>query len=281
MDLVIRGTPWEVYCVDGVDVHVKREDLCCPEPGPSFSKIRGVEAYLRVQAPRTPIGVLDTVHSKAGWGVAYICQALGLPCFDFFPVYRSEWADDTGNDYYLREFQEHAEDLGAELVPLDAGRSSILYHQAKKLLAERTNGRGLMMPNALKLSETIESTAHEVFDYTPKELLSGTWIVSISSGTIGAGVIRGLSWAGAQAMVVAHMGYSRSIDAARNYMINSAGVDPYRLRLVDDGYAYKDKVPNTQIPFPCNEYYDAKAWQFLVKYMDCHEQPVVFWNIGS
>jgi len=157
MELIIKGTPWEVYKVDGVDVHVKREDLCCPEPGPSFSKIRGVEAHLKGQQPGTPIGVLDTVHSKAGWGVAYICQALELPCLDFFPVYKREWVDPTGVNYELREFQKYAEDLGAELVPLDAGRSSILYHQAKKLLAERTNGRGLMMPNALKLSETVKA----------------------------------------------------------------------------------------------------------------------------
>jgi hypothetical protein len=281
MELVIKGTPWEEYAVDGVTVHVKREDLCCPEPGPSFSKIRGVEAHLKGQEPGTPIGVLDTVHSKAGWGVSYICQALELPCYDFFPVYKREWVDETGADYYLREFQEHVEDLGAELMPLDAGRSSILYHQAKKALAEVTGGCGLMMPNALKLSETIQATAEEVLDHTPEELLTGTWVVSISSGTIGAGVLRGLSWAGASAQVVAHMGYSRSIDAARNYMVNSAGVIPHGLRLIDDGYAYKDKVSNTQIPFPCNEYYDAKAWHWMVPLAGRLIQPVVFWNIGS
>lgn len=40
MSLVRQNTPWEIH--NGI--HVKREDLSCPQPGPSFSKIRGVDA---------------------------------------------------------------------------------------------------------------------------------------------------------------------------------------------------------------------------------------------
>ena len=64
-------------------------------------------------------------------------------------------------------------------------------------------------------------------------------------------------------------------------MIDSAGAVPYELKLVDDGYAYKDKVGTDDIPFPCNEYYDAKAWRWLLSNIGMLEQPIVFWNIGS
>lgn len=61
-------TPWELH--EGI--LVKREDLSCPPPGPSFSKVRGLTSWLkglRAQLiPPTCVGVLDTRHSKAGWG---------------------------------------------------------------------------------------------------------------------------------------------------------------------------------------------------------------------
>lgn len=279
--LVVRGTPWEAYDMMGMTVHVKREDLSCPPPGPSFSKIRGVEWFLRKQKPGTPIGVLDTFHSKAGWGVAYICAAMGLPCYDYYPVYKRE-----GNlsNHELRHNQQKCKEFGAHLRPLQAGMSAILFHYARKQLAEETGGKGIMMPNGLKLDETVEATAWEVEEYTPDELFAGTWLVSISSGTICAGVIRGLQCEDVH--IIAHMGYSRSESKARDYMLSKAGCEFDMLDIVDEGFAYKDFVGG-QAPFPCNRYYDLKAWRWLVgnAYMHGHlhelEPPVVFWNIGA
>ena len=273
-DLVVSGTPFELHEIDNVPVHVKREDLCCPLPGPSFSKIRGVKAFLEAADHDSVVGVLDTSHSKAGWGVAYICQALGMRCIDFYPVYKGE----TG----LRYIQKHAHDFEAELVPLPAGRSAILYHQAMKQLVEMAGEYALMMPNALKLQETVEATADELFLYTPESLMCGTWIVSISSGTIAAGVLKGLGH-NDNVCVIAHMGYSRSEQAARDYMISMAGGEaevPPDLVIVDEGYSYKDAV-DIDCPFPCNRFYDLKAWKWLQSHAADLEQPIVFWNIGS
>lgn len=267
--LVVPNTPWEVYQVNGVPVYVKREDLSCPAPGPSFSKIRGLKAWIDALPPGVPVGVLDTFHSKGGWGISYLCHAAGRRCYDFYPQYKS----DTGR----RPQQENAQALGAQLVALPAGRSAILYHTAKKLLAQYTDGVGVMVPNALKVEQSIDETAAEVVDYTPDELLDGTWIVSISSGTLAAGVLKVV--AEFDVAFVAHMGYSRSEQAASSYIKKMAGVD-YPIRMVDEGYQYKDYVPNTA-PFPCNPYYDAKAWSWLERNVRKLREPVVFWNIGS
>jgi len=40
--VVIDNTPWQTEMLGGRIVRVKREDLCCPPPGPGFSKMRGV-----------------------------------------------------------------------------------------------------------------------------------------------------------------------------------------------------------------------------------------------
>lgn len=289
-ELVVKGTPWEIYDINGIPVYVKREDLCCPPPGPSFSKIRGVEMMLKGMEPGTPIGVLDTYHSKAGWGVAWICHALGLSCYNFYPVYKRECIN--GFDLYsheLRPNQQRCLKLGAQLRPLAAGRSAILYHHATAALGRATGDRGIMMPNGLKLYETVDATAAEVEEFTPTELLRGTWVVSVSSGTICAGVLQALVYEDVD--VVAHMGYSRSEDKARAYMLDMACLKSFdredvideianRLDIVDEGYAYKDGI-SYPCPFPCNEYYDLKAWKWLTDNVTRLRQPIVFWNIGS
>jgi hypothetical protein len=276
-DLVIKGTPWEKHICYAIWAWVKREDLCSPSPGPSFSKLRGVEARLRKLKAEgvTEIGVLDTIHSKAGWGVSWLCSELELECYNFYPVYKGEDG--------LRENQEMSASLGAVMMPLKAGRSSILFHQAKKQLAEVTDGEGYMMPNALKLDESVEATAVEVEEYTPERLLKGTWVVSISSGTLGAGVIRGLCRMGVddQITLILHLGYSRSEDAVTKYLYSAAGYWIENTYIVDEGYDYKAKVPHEDIPFPCNPYYDAKAWRWIEDRGPELEQPVSFWNIGA
>jgi len=273
-NLVVSNTPWEVYKIDGVPVHVKREDLCCPPPGPSFSKIRGVKAYLEEVPNDTVVGVLDTIHSKAGWGVAYVCNALGLECVDFYPVYKHEpWET-------VRPIQAKAKELGATLYPMKAWRSSVMYGRAKKILDKMADDRALMMPNALKLQATVDATAEEVRLYTPQEWMSGTWIVSISSGTIAAGVLKGLG-GNDNVCVIAHMGYSRSSDYARKYMIDMAKGDvPSDILIIDEGYEYTDSVKES-CPFECNKFYDLKAWKWLKGVVASIDQPVIFWNIGD
>ena len=39
---LVDNTPIEKHC----GIWVKREDLCCPPPGPPFSKVRGVVEHI-------------------------------------------------------------------------------------------------------------------------------------------------------------------------------------------------------------------------------------------
>jgi hypothetical protein len=76
------------------------------------------------------------------------------------------------------------------------------------------------------------------------------------------------------------MGYGRGIDPVWNYVVNKAGWEP-KVHCKNEGYSYKDKVDNSWIPFPCNEYYDAKAFDWLVRNIIFLKQPIVFWNVGA
>lgn len=268
--MIQSNTPWETYEIDEREIQVKREDLCCA--GASFSKLRGVSSHLRNIGAST-IGVLDTRHSKAGWGVTYLATAAGKRTVVFYPEYKYMVG--------LRPSQRAAKQLGAELVGIPAGRSCILYHQAKKYLRNNFPD-SYMMPNALKLSESVQETAQELIQYTPRNLIhDAVWVVSISSGTIGAGVIRGLLELDSTATVVLHCGYSRTKLSVIKYIHQYTNFGRMRVKVIDEGYKYADAV-RFPCEFPCNPYYDLKAWKWLVRNLDrLNGQKIVFWNIGA
>lgn len=254
-------------------VWVKREDLCSPPPGPPFAKMRGVFDHVQAQEARV-IGVLDTAHSQGGWAVAYACSLLGKRCINFYPVRKAE------QSLPVRPYQINARRLGADLHPLPAGRSAILYHTAKACTRE---AGGYMMPNALKLPETVQSVAAEVLrtNVAPFRAV----VVSASSGTIAAGVYKGLAESRLKDFptLYVHMGYSRSEDAVRTYIEQMSGYEASEshLKVIDEGYAYADEVRTpSPCPFPSNPFYDAKAWSWLYRKRDELPGPVLFWNIG-
>lgn len=299
--LLQTATPLEDH-LDRYGLLVKREDLSCPPPGPPFSKMRGVIAHMQARYNEGVrlFGALDTVHSQAGHAVALGARELGVPCINFFPVYKADrrplsenlgqTAIALGNEEQmaLRDPQLRSHELGAELFPLPAGRSAILFHQAKRVTLERG---GYMMPNALKLPEMVQETADEVirtFEHASREqydfLRSAPWIIAISSGTIAAGVMRGLATMiepGSRPKVICHMGYSRPRDAARRYMFEKAAVKgELDLMIVDEQYNYADKAKAGETPpWPCNEFYDLKAFRWWLKSRREGERAVL-WNIG-
>jgi hypothetical protein len=266
-EMLRQGTPVEDYH-DLYGFWVKREDLACFPPGPPFSKTRGVFSHV-ASRPERIIGVLDTFHSQAGHAVARACQILGKSCVNFYPVYKSDnWA--------LRAPQIAAQDLGARLVGLPAGRSCILYHAAKKQIAQLG---GYMMPNALKLPESVTETAKECASLPPN---LRRVIIPASSGTIAAGVVKGV---GSGVEYLIHLGYDRSPEQVSRYIREASGVSDAKLTIVSEGYVYKDIArPGTTPPWPCNPYYDLKAfrWYLNSKYPTDEVPPesVLFWNIG-
>lgn len=309
--MLVNNTPVEAHMLNGVPIHVKREDLCAPLPGPMFSKMRGVVAHIKAR-DEPVIGVLDTLHSKAGWCVSYVCEQLGKKAVNYWPRYNG----DPAGIELPREQQQRAQALGARMVAIKAGRSAILYHTAKKHLREQYGETAYLMPNALKLQESITENAAEAWR-TSTAIAAGTSspilperaaiVISISSGTVAAGVLKGLkeAWEEPQACipressqtffdaykVFLHMGYSRSIDASRAYMEKMSGLTlpPERVVFVDESFGYADRISvedHSLIPFPCNPHYDGKAWNWLAKHgvaQELHETHggIVFWNIGA
>lgn len=265
MNPCVENTPVEQHS----DVlWVKREDLCCPG-GPNFSKMRGVYAHVARQNAHA-IGVLDTFHSQAGNAVARAGAILGKSVINFYPEYMHQPG--------CREPQRRAVELGAKLVALKAGMSAVLWHQARGAIEALD---GYMMPNGLQLEESIEETRLEVLRSTLPERLDAV-VIAASSGTIASGVVRGFldrpeALYEDPPTFYVHMGYSRSQEKLRARFPAAA-----RIVLVDEGYAYKDAARAGDTPtFPCNEFYDLKAWRWYVGAPELVGRRTLFWNIGD
>lgn len=285
---------------------VKREDLSCPAPGPPFSKTRGVFAHVekKVREGINLFGVLDTYHSQAGHAVAAACRVLGVTCVNFFPVYKAD-RDAQPGDFIinlqptghikLRPPQQQSLALGAQLHGLQAGRSAVLFHTAKRLTEEQG---GYMMPNALKLPETVDETAREVVRtwenadrHTYHKLTTLPWLVSASSGTIAAGVLRGLHMVREKPpRLIVHMGYERSLEEVVKYIGAKSNCPTTDVQLVTEGYAYADQAKPGAVPaWPCNPWYDLKAFRWWMRRRERADDvaspeeadtEAVLWNIG-
>lgn len=279
VEMCVTGTPVEHHPQWGL--WVKREDLSCPS-GPHFSKTRGVFAHI-AERNEEIIGCLDTSHSQGGWATARACQLLGRKSVVFFPVYKSDKVSDG-----LRHPQQRAAACGAVLTALQAGRSAILYHQAKRWLGNYASGlsrSSYMMPNALKLPETVTQTADE-WDRTFNHGTVGTgnWLVSASSGTVAAGLLRALSRHEHDQRLIIHLGYSRSETAVRQYLTRMSGVpedEQCDIVVIDEGYAYRDQAPASPEPeWPCNAHYDLKAFHWWTVQGRQEYKNAILWNIG-
>lgn len=275
--MIINNTPVEYY--PDLGLWVKREDLSCPPPGPPFSKTRGVFAHVAAR-PEATIGVLDSYHSQAGHAVATACKLLGKRCVNFYPVRKR----DQGKPNQPQ--QQAARELGANLVPLQATASWALYHQARKDLAA-CYPDSYLMPNALKLPETVSETAAEVSRTTIPNV--NTALIAVSSGTIAAGVIRGLldnlPHGHGITEVVLHLGYSRNPGVVQDYIFKKVERpelwNQLQYTFVNEGYAYSDKAREpVDAPFPCNPYYDRKLVAWWNREGRDYYGEAFLWNIG-
>lgn len=273
----IRNTPIIKYIVDGVNVFVKREDLCAPEGCPHFSKVRGLYEYLR-KAKEDGIryaGVLDTRHSQGGWATAFFCKQLGLKCINFYPKYKD------GQPEPLQTYMQKSQQLGAEVVGIKAGMSAVLYNIAKKKMKDLP--LSLMVPNGLKLDESIKANA-EVALGVPSKYFGGVVIVSVSTGTICKGIWAGLANRNdiEATTIIAHLGHDRKVERLRKRITEEKN-SCLTLRLVNEKYDYSDFVDNSCIPFQCDKFYDAKAFLWMVKNIHLLSEKygkIFFWNIG-
>lgn len=281
---IFSNTPVETYRVGDHWVLVKREDLCAPYPGPGFAKIRGIAEFLRGLHGVPAVGVLSTLVSRAGWGTAYICSELGTTCWNYHP--KTERAD-----LPVHRYCKEVEKFGGINIPLPNSRGSLLWARAAKDLKARGGTGAIMLPHHLALKETIEQTALEAAQTMQQVGRVGTVVIPVGSGTLAAGVLRGIALAKGIAPVQRVIGVTASVGVStarrRQSIIHKAGISIGgffgaigEFDVQGTTLAYLQEAP-VLAPFPCDPFYDGKCWAWLKEHIHELPQPILFWNIGG
>jgi hypothetical protein len=274
--MFLEHTPIEEHKVGSTTVYVKREDLYGQPPMPPLAKLRGIRLVLDslyYKGVRT-IGVLDTRVSKSGQGVAAV-RRYEHPDMRLMLAYPVSKANGSAPPQHTE-----AEKLGAELYPQQATRQSIMWYKFKRIVEEQG---GVMLPHGLPFPETAISVAREA-KTVPEELLQGSLVLIVGTGTILAGILLGL-----ETMPKKIIGISAGKDTLGQYRtINNilkaiAPFTPLKTREVQlkqpiMDYSVADDYPCS---FPSHPNYDRKAWHYLCEHINELPQPCLFWNIGA
>lgn len=278
--MIVNNTPIEQYTVKGRVIHVKREDMCVEPPGPPFSKCRGLYEHmvnLKKQGFDT-VGYAESAISMAGWGVAYFAKMLDMKAVIYDPQYRRE------TPRLLELHRQEWAKYDPVIVGVPAGRTKVNFHIAKKHLWKQYGFKSVMIPIGLRVPETVDATGEE-WVRTMKTFSPDVTVVPVGSGTIFSGIIKYAKENDGKLIGV--MCYTGSIGRKSKSVFSKAGKSPLSLmppavnvRFVDPGWEYTEYA-TTQCPFPCNEYYDLKAWDWLVNNLDSLKGNILFWNIGK
>ena len=268
-------TPIKKYNLKGRDIYVKRDDLFGIHPAPPLAKLRGTKLILEKLQSKgiNTVGISDSRVSKAGQGLAVLCSYRDPPMTAIvaYPKYK--------NQVELYPQQKIAQKCGAELYPIRANMTSVMYYQARNYVEKQCDG--YMMPKYLICNETVQNVAKEA-QGVPEDLLGGSLVICAGSGTITAGVICGLKKLPEQIFVI-------SVGAHRNkrqtilrllYKYGRYFALPPQLKVIIYPIDYYEEEIG-DCPFPVHPNYDAKAWKWLKDNLEILKDPILFWNIGA
>jgi len=224
------------------------------------------------------VGYLETAISMAGWGVSWVAKELGMEAVIFDPQYSDKHPAKKIHDFHRSKWQE----LGSTVISIKPFMTKVNFYIVKDRLKEFPNSK--MLPLGLPLMETMDETAAQVQSTDISEI--STIIICVGSGTICAGVLKGLSDNIKSPAVIGVMSRTGNRNQKEQFIRLKSGTVKNGLlkcvdfRLINPGWEYIDRE-QLKTPFPCNPYYDQKALRFLLDGYNRIKKPILFWNIGG
>lgn len=298
---IIRHTPIEVISEKPITVSgpyfdyvLKHEERACADPGPAFSKVRGLYAHLRRirdgEGVRR-VGYVESAISMAGWGVAWACRELGMEAVIFDPQHKKPHP-------VLVKHRTKWQEFGATVIPVRGGMmTKVNWYDAVKIIKQDMPDVRLL-PIGISFPESVEETAKElqwtmdIFWNNGVSFDIQSIVVAVGSGTIISGIVRGLSLMNIprdRLPAVFGVTTRQSNLCMLHEKINklsktcSGGfLSGPPFHLFNSGYEYTQPVRYWRDPpFPTSPWYDGKAYQWMIQHWDEIPKPVMFWNIGA
>jgi len=212
----------------------------------------------------------------AGWCIAWCAKILGMKAVIFVPKYVGT------TPAVLMKHCEIVKNFGAEIIEVPAAKNSILNARSKKILTEKYPD-AVLLKTGLPFDTAIEENAQE-WKRTEEQIKPKNVILSVGSGMVCSGILHGLTIDCKITGVLCAKKDAKLKESAiwrKSGRLQSGffGLSTNVLNLVQGGFEYME-IPDIVAPFPCNPFYDLKAWHYLINHLTEFEDDILFWNIG-
>ena len=262
------NTPIETYNVNGKSVYVKRDDLMGDgEILPPWGKLSALRNVLLDVNPTKPLIHLSVYGSWSGWALSQISKELG---YEFIMAYPKS-----------KKYPEYMLEKVDRTLPLKPNMMSILYNKVGSIAREKDYIR---LPYAFDHSAYID-TQRKRFREVKEKLDFDHLVVSSGSGVTCLG------------MLLEHDPFPSLFEPDNKRTFHTVCVssessikkkfskyqiyDTDNVEIVKSEFAFDDKMEWYNTPFPCNEFWDKKAWYWLEQNISKFDGDILFWNIGG
>ena len=262
------NTPIETYNVNGKSVYVKRDDLMGDgEILPPWGKLSALRNVLLDVNPTKPLIHLSVYGSWSGWALSQISKELG---YEFIMAYHKS-----------KKYPEYMLEKVDRTLPLKPNMMSILYNKVGSIAREKDYIR---LPYAFDHSAYID-TQRKRFREVKEKLDFDHLVVSSGSGVTCLG------------MLLEHDPFPSLFEPDNKRTFHTVCVssessikkkfskyqiyDTDNVEIVKSEFAFDDKMEWYDTPFPCNEFWDKKAWYWLEQNISKFDGDILFWNIGG
>ena len=72
-----------------------------------------------------------------------------------------------------------------------------------------------------------------------------------------------------------------NVDTIKKNLVNTKYTHQNQIEIVKSEFGFDDMMEWYETPFPCNEFWDKKAWYWLENNISKFDGKVLFWNLGG
>ena len=266
--MINLDTPIEQYTLGNKSVYVKRDDLMGDGINlPPWGKLVALREVLKSVKPTKPLIHLSVFGSWSGWALSELSKELG---YEFIMAYPKS-----------KKYPEYMIEKVDQSLPLKPNMMSILYNKVGKIARENDYIR---LPYAFDHDVYI-ATQRQRLREVKKELDFDHLVVSSGSGVTCVG------------MVQEHEPWPSLFEPSHNRTFHTvcvSNVDTIKkkfsshqihssnqIEIVKSEFGFDDMMEWYETPFPCNEFWDKKAWYWLENNISKFDGKVLFWNLGG
>ena len=261
-------TPLEQYKIKDKTVHVKRDDLMGDGvEHPPWGKLTALRKVLETINPQKPLIHLSVYGSWSGWALSEVSKELD---YEFIMAYPDS-----------KKFPKHILDKSENVLPIKPNMMNVMYNKVGQIAREKDYIR---LPYAFDHLEYIKTQKARLYE-VKQELEFDHLVVSSGSGVTCLG------------MVMEHEPWPQLFDTGNTRTFHTVcvssegtikkkfkkyGIEPTeQVEIVKSKFAFDDMMDSYETPFPCNEFWDKKAWYWLEQNIDKFKCEILFWNLGG